>query len=131
MMLKLGSDAGSDGENKEEGEGITGFKLDVRSLNKDFDLPSNFELEKTIGKGVYGKVMQVEDSDNGQKYAIKKFERIFANDLRARRFVREVTIQKELVHPCINRLHKIIPPKDMGKLDEGVFLMLDLCDMDL
>jgi mitogen-activated protein kinase 1/3 len=37
----------------------SGFKLTFDDLNEDFVVPRDFRKQKKLGKGAYGKVMQV------------------------------------------------------------------------
>lgn len=117
------------------------LSLGFVSLNTDFKLPDEFSLIKKMGKGAYGKVMQVLHVPSQREYACKKFEYVFSDTQRARRLLREIKILKQLQHPCCNKLLCIVPPGKCQpkETDEPletlqfneVFLMLRKCDMDL
>ena len=92
-------------------------------------VPSDFRKQKKLGKGAYGKVMQVLHTPSQRTFAIKRYEEIFSNDLRARRLIRELNILKTVKHPCVNRLNWVIKPE--SEEFKEVYLVLDRCDMDL
>jgi serine/threonine protein kinase len=88
--------------------GKSGFKLAFDDLNEDFVVPSDFRKQKKLGKGAYGKVMQVLHTPSQRTFAMKRYEEIFSNDLRAKRLIRELSILKSVRHPCVNRLHWVL-----------------------
>jgi mitogen-activated protein kinase 1/3 len=67
-------------------------------------------LTKKLGKGAYGKVMEVRDIKTSKKYAVKRFEEVFTRELRGKRLLRELSILREVKHPCLNKLKTIIMP---------------------
>ena len=105
------------------------FKLKFDDLNADFILPIEYQKVKKLGKGAYGKVMQVIHSRTKKKYACKRFEEVFSNDLRAKRLIREINILKSVKHQCLNKLRCVIKPDDENFKD--IYMILDMCDMDL
>ena len=114
--------------------------LGFQQLNTDFHLPEDFTLIKKLGKGAYGKVMQIMHKPTQREYACKRFEMVFSDKQRSRRLLREVDILSKMMHPCTNRLLCIIPPnniegspdKEIEDIDfNEVYLLLRLCDMDL
>lgn len=116
------------------------LSLGFYNLNADFQLPDDFKLVKKLGKGAYGRVMQIIQLASQREYACKRYEHVFSDTQRARRLLREMTILKAMTHPCCNRLLCVIPPgRIMGdtttkvedlKFNE-VYLVLRKCDMDL
>lgn len=110
------------------------------SLNQDFELPSDFNLVKKLGKGAYGQVMQILHMPSQREYACKRYEHVYSDTQRARRLLREMAILKKMTHPCCNRLLCVIPPGNiisdketpLEKLQYNeVYLVLRKCDMDL
>lgn len=93
-------------------------------------MPKEFRLVKKLGTGAYGKVMEVEYLPTGKHYAVKRFEEVFSRELRAKRLLRELSILKAVKHSCLNKLVGVIPPEDYDNFNE-VYLILDLCDMDM
>lgn len=61
---------------------------------------------------------------------MKRFEEVFSRELRAKRLLRELSILKNVKHPCLNKLKCVIPPADYTNFNEA-YLVLDLCDMDM
>jgi mitogen-activated protein kinase 1/3 len=110
------------------------ISLGFANLNEDFHLPSDWQLVKKLGKGAYGKVMEVMHRPTGRLYACKRFEHVFVNDQRARRLLREMTILKRLSHPCINKLICVLSPESLtaeANDFNDVYLIIRLADMDL
>jgi serine/threonine protein kinase len=56
------------------------LSLGFADLNEDFSLPEEWQLVKKLGKGAYGKVMEVIHQPTGRQYACKRFEHVFVND---------------------------------------------------
>ena len=106
------------------------FKLKFDDLNADFTVPPEFSKVKKLGKGAYGKVMQVMHLATKKAYACKRFEQVFSNDLRAKRLIREINILKSVKHPCLNKLKCVFKPENEKEFDD-IYLVLDMCDMDL
>jgi mitogen-activated protein kinase 1/3 len=93
-------------------------------------MPNTFKTIKKLGKGAYGKVMEVMHVETQQKFAVKRFEEIFSKELRAKRLLRELCILRNVKHPCLNKLKSVIPPLDYNNFNDA-YLVLDLCDMDM
>ena len=106
------------------------FKLKFDDLNADFTVPPEFSKVKKLGKGAYGKVMQVMHLPTKKAYACKRFEQVFSNDLKAKRLIREINILKSVKHPCLNKLRCVFKPENEKEFDD-IYLVLDMCDMDL
>jgi mitogen-activated protein kinase 1/3 len=118
-------------EKKEQPVGIGGFfRLAFDELNQDFKVPPEFKKIKKLGKGAYGKVMQVMHVPTKKNYACKRFEQVFSNDLRAKRLLREIHILKSVKHPCVNKLKCVFKPDDIENFSD-VYLVIQQCDMDL
>lgn len=120
--------------------GRNALKLGFYDLNADFALSDDFKLVKKLGKGAYGRVMQILHTPSTREYACKRYEHVFSDTQRARRLLREMAILKEMNHPCCNKLLAVISPSKIHK-DEAtplmdlkfneVYLLLRKCDMDL
>ena len=83
-----------------------------------------FRKIKKLGKGAYGKVMQVSHIQTKKTYAMKRYEQIFSNDLRAKRLIRELNILRSVKHPCLNKLRCVIRPDNLESFNE-VYIVLD------
>ena len=81
-----------------------------------------------MGKGAYGKVMECTYKPYNQSFAVKRFERIFEDEQRGTRLLREIEILKKVDHPCLNKLISVFPPK--GEIKDA-YLVIEKCDMDL
>ena len=104
--------------------GIGGFfRLAFDELNEDFKVPPEFKKIKKLGKGAYGKVMQVTHVPSKKNYACKGFEQVFSNDLRAKRLLREIHILKSVKHPCVNKLKCVFKPDDQENFSD-VYLVI-------
>lgn len=91
-------------------DGPNKVSLGFADLNADFAMPHGFQKIKKLGRGAYGKVMQIIHVPSGREYACKRFEYVFFDDQRARRLLRELRILKSLKHPCCNRLLCVLVP---------------------
>jgi len=83
-----------------------------------------------MGKGAYGKVMECTYKPLNQSFAVKRFERMFDDEQRGTRLLREIQILSKVDHPCLNKLVTIFPPKDMNNVRDA-YLVIEKCDMDL
>lgn len=109
-------------------------------MNSDFALPADFKLVKKLGRGAYGRVMQILHLPSQREYACKRYEHVFSDTQRARRLLREMSILKQMKHPCCNKLLAVLNPGNVLrdkttsltdlKFNE-VNLVLRKCDMDL
>ena len=116
------------------------LSLGFYDLNADFKLPADFKLVRKLGKGAYGRVMQILHLPSQREYACKRYEYVFSDTQRARRLLREMAILKEMNHPCCNKLLTVISPQNiigdktkplMDLKFNEVYLVLRKCDMDL
>lgn len=107
-----------------------GLGFSFQDLNADFIVPEQFKKIKKLGTGAYGKVMEVLHVETQQRFAVKRFEEVFSKELRAKRLLRELSILKNVKHPCLNKLKCVIPPTDYSNFNDA-YLVLDLCDMDM
>ena len=83
-----------------------------------------------MGIGAYGKVMECTYKPLNQSFAVKRFERIFQDEQRGTRLLREIQILSKVDHPCLNKLISIFPPKDVNAIKDA-YLVIEKCDMDL
>ena len=59
--------------------GTNKLSLGFYNLNSDFSLPSDFNLVKKLGKGAYGRVMQILHMESQREYACKRYEHVFSD----------------------------------------------------
>lgn len=107
-------------------------KLNFTKLDNDFEIPEdgNWTRGKQMGQGAYGKVMECFHKPTKEGFAVKRFERIFKDEQRGVRLLRELTILNKVDHPCLNKLVTMFPPKDEDNITDA-YLVLDKCDMDM
>ena len=54
--------------------------INFKKLDDDFEIPQDWQREREMGKGAYGKVMECTYVPLNQSFAVKRFERIFADE---------------------------------------------------
>ena len=67
----------------------------------------NYEKICKIGEGTYGNVYKVKCKKNGKTYAMKVFKPEHNQDGVPTTVLREISLLKELDHPCIIKLHNV------------------------
>lgn len=86
-----------------------------------------YKLIKKIGSGAYGHVWKVQDRKNKCLKALKKNFDAFSNSTDAQRIYREIMFLKQLKHPNIIRLEKILRASN----DIDIYLIFEHMDVDL
>lgn len=105
--------------------------LNFKRLDEDFLLPNeDWERDRTMGQGAYGKVMECIYKPLQFAFAVKRFEQIFSDEQRGTRLLRELTILSKVKHQCLNQLVTVFPPKE-GEEFKDAYLVIGKCDMDL
>jgi mitogen-activated protein kinase 1/3 len=92
--------------------------------------PVRYELQKTIGKGAYGHVVEAFDKQQQIKVAVKRSIDICEDLVDCRRMLREVAILSELHHASIVRLLDFWCPEPLHAF-EDVYMVMEICDSDL
>jgi mitogen-activated protein kinase 1/3 len=95
-----------------------------------FELPDKYKIIRAIGHGAYGVVVSAENTETGQKVAIKKIPSAFNDLTDAKRILREVKLLNFFNH------ENLIKTTDLGKpasLDgfEDVYIVTELMETDL
>ena len=67
---------------------------------------------------------------SGKRVAIKKMSNIFADEVDAKRMLREIVLLRQLKHPCVVELLDIIEPSNKETFEE-VYIVLEYCESDL
>lgn len=93
-----------------------------------FELPSYFEISKTVGFGAYGLVCAGVDLRANKKIAIKKNKNVFRDIGDGKRVLREVKFLRMFRHENVLSLKTFY--LGSGKFDD-VYLVTDLLDTDL
>lgn len=83
-----------------------------------------------IGRGAYGIVCSVMNSENGEMIAIKKIANAFDNHMDAKRTLREIKLLKHLDHENVIGIRDVIPPPIREAFND-VYIATELMDTDL
>ncbi|KAL6594810.1 hypothetical protein ACP70R_048259 [Stipagrostis hirtigluma subsp. patula] len=91
---------------------------------------NRYEILEVIGKGSYGLVCSANDTQTGEKVAIKKIHNIFEHTSDAARILREIKLLRLLRHPDIVEIkHIMLPPSKKDFKD--IFVVFELMESDL
>ncbi|KAM3144080.1 hypothetical protein pb186bvf_003844 [Paramecium bursaria] len=71
-------------------------------------LMSDYQLDNVIGTGQYAKVYSGRNKADGQRYAVKIYDKNQMNTMKKGNLQREIEILKTLDHPNIIKLHHVI-----------------------
>ena len=82
----------------------------VQSQFSDWEVGQDYNCEKLLGTGSYGKVALATKKSTKQKVAIKRMENIFEDEMDCKRILREVSLMRKLKHPYLVVLIEIIYP---------------------
>lgn len=94
-----------------------------------FEVPSNLEFIRALGKGTYGAVAAFRDKTTGQEVGIKKIPNPFRNPIDGKRCLREIKLLRLLDHECIIPLLDVLAPTSTDFNE--VYLVTELMDADL
>ncbi|TVU47460.1 hypothetical protein EJB05_07063 [Eragrostis curvula] len=83
-----------------------------------------------IGRGAYGIVCSVLDSETGEMVAIKKIANAFDNHMDAKRTLREIKLLRHLDHENVIGFRDVIPPS-IPQAFSDVYMATELMDTDL
>ena len=79
----------------------------IKVKNKEFTIDKRYKILKIIGVGAYGVVVSVQDTITGELLAIKKIEKVFDNEIFAKRALREIKIMRLLKHDNVLGIRSI------------------------
>lgn len=102
---------------------------------RDFFAPpvqaSRYRVEKVIGEGAYGVVVQAVDTQTGQKVAVKRIKRVLDSPGMATRILRELKFLRLLnVHQNIVSVKDVLIPSEKDLFND-VFVVMELMPADL
>ena len=80
-------------------------------------------MQKKLGSGSFGNVVDAVHIATGQRVAIKQVNRLFEDILDTKRLLREVSIMKGLSHPNIVKIIEILTPGSPEDFNEIYFVM--------
>ena len=96
----------------------------------DWEVGSDYSVEKMLGTGSYGKVALATKKSTGQKVAIKRMDNIFEDETDCKRILREITLMRKLRHPYLVDLVEIIPPPKPATFST-IYVVMDYAESDL
>ncbi|CAN8255012.1 unnamed protein product [Cochlearia groenlandica] len=83
-----------------------------------------------IGRGAYGIVCSVLDSETNEMVAMKKIANAFDNHMDAKRTLREIKLLRHLDHENIIAIRDVVPPPLRRQFND-VYISTELMDTDL
>ncbi|KAF8083398.1 hypothetical protein N665_0776s0023, partial [Sinapis alba] len=83
-----------------------------------------------IGRGAYGIVCSVLDSETNELVAMKKIANAFDNHMDAKRTLREIKLLRHLDHENIIAIRDVVPPP-LRRQFSDVYIATELMDTDL
>ncbi|GKV01129.1 hypothetical protein SLEP1_g13709 [Rubroshorea leprosula] len=83
-----------------------------------------------IGRGAYGIVCSVMNSETNEMVAIKKIANAFDNHMDAKRTLREIKLLRHLDHENVIGIREVIPPPVRREFTD-VYIATELMDTDL
>ena len=89
-----------------------------------------YKLEKMLGQGSYGQVVQAIQLTTGKRVAIKRMQKVFEDATDCKRMLREIVILRQIQHSNIVKLIDVIIPEDHAKFNE-IYMVLEFCESDL
>jgi mitogen-activated protein kinase 15 len=97
----------------------------VESL--DCQMLRRYEILHKIGKGAYGVVWRVMDKQTQQIVALKKAFGAFQNTTDAQRTYREITILRQLKHPCLVGLLAVHKAEN----EQDIYMVFECMETDI
>ncbi|ETV86594.1 CMGC/MAPK protein kinase [Aphanomyces astaci] len=95
-----------------------------------FQVDSKYKFIKPIGHGAYGVVISAQNTETGDKVAIKKVSKAFEDLIDAKRILREIKLLQHFDHENIITIVDLLPPPSLA-LFEDVYIISDLMETDL
>ncbi|CCW61755.1 unnamed protein product, partial [Phytomonas sp. EM1] len=115
---------------KEEGPNQFGNKLYTFDCRYVLEVPKEYQVKEIIGHGGYGIVCSAFNSSTDEHVAIKKYNKIFDDDVVANRILREIKILNLLSHPNIISIKDIFRPTDPTNFND-LYIVTELMEVDL
>ena len=85
-----------------------------------------YAIEAVIGKGAYGMVARVKDTETGELRAVKRIKPLFRNTRNALCILREIRLLRRFSHANIVTLHAVLRPE--GQEFDALFMVMDYMD---
>lgn len=97
--------------------------------NTSFVIDQRYVPIRLLGRGAHSTTCAAKDLRTGDKVAIQKIQRAFENDFDARSVLREVLLQRALVHDNVLGIPRLMLPASRDY--EDVYTVQELMDTDL
>ncbi|XP_008792346.2 mitogen-activated protein kinase 5 [Phoenix dactylifera] len=108
-----------------------GRYLQYNIFNNLFEITAKYQPPvMPIGRGAYGIVCSVMNSETGEMVAIKKIANAFDNHMDAKRTLREIKLLRHLDHENVIGIRDVIPPP-VPQAFNDVYVATELMDTDL
>ncbi|KMZ75024.1 Mitogen-activated protein kinase 5 [Zostera marina] len=108
-----------------------GRYLQYNLFGNVFELTSKYQPPMIpVGRGAYGIVCSVKNSETNEMIAIKKIGNAFDNHMDAKRTLREIKLLGHLDHENIIGIRDVIPPPLPNSFND-VYIGTELMDIDL
>ncbi|XP_039144249.1 mitogen-activated protein kinase 5-like [Dioscorea cayenensis subsp. rotundata] len=109
----------------------SGKFLQFNIFGNHFEITSKYKLPiMPIGRGAYGIVCSVMNTESGEMVAMKKIANAFDNHLDAKRTLREIKLMKHLDHENVIAIKDVVPPPSFQSFSD-VYIATELMDTDL
>eukprot|EP00977_Amphora_coffeiformis_P017340 scaffold5558_cov162-Amphora_coffeaeformis.AAC.6 len=97
-----------------------------------FTVDRRFSMVRLVGSGAYGVVISASDTEGEKNVAIKMVPKAFADEIDAKRILREIKLLKHFRHENIVSILDMMPP-NVSSLEDfnDVYLVTDLMETDL
>ncbi|GLT33835.1 hypothetical protein SLA2020_083930 [Shorea laevis] len=100
-------------------------------FGNQFEITAKYRPPITpIGRGAYGIVCSVMNSETNEMVAMKKITNAFDNHMDAKRTLREIKLLRHLDHENVVSIRDVIPPPVRGEFID-VYVATELMDTDL
>ena len=97
---------------------------------KDWKVGQKYLLEKFLGQGSYGQVVQAVQLTTGKRVAIKRMINLFEDATDCKRMLRELVILRQVQHPFVVNLIDVVIQGDHTDFNE-IYLIMEFCESDL
>ena len=93
-----------------------------------------YSIQKKIGEGAYSIVYSVKHVITGKNYAMKKYKKIFTNNIDTKNIIKELMILRQLESDCFPKIKEIIVNSEeissCFPFIKTVYLIFEQCEMD-
>ncbi|KAJ0987694.1 hypothetical protein J5N97_006050 [Dioscorea zingiberensis] len=105
--------------------------LEYNVFGNLFEISSKYKPPiMPIGRGAYGIVCSVMNTESGEMVAMKKIANAFDNHMDAKRTLREIKLLKHLDHENVIAIKDVVPPPIFQSFND-VYIAFELMDTDL